>query len=672
MNPHKKGKSGPNGAGAGRDGSWDPPCSGEPAQNDQMDSESRYRLLADNASDVIWTCDKTGKFTYVSPSVERLRGYTAEEVIGQTWEEALTEKSCVKARELFSKRFDAKDPGALSVNRVELEQPCKGGGTVWTETITSPLRDQNDDVIGILGVTRNIDERRAVEEALKESESRFRDLVELAPQPVFELNHEGYITFISKKAREYFGFTQEQLQGGVHGLELIAPESRELAIERLERALAGEELTNLEYRAQRSDGSTFPCLIPTCPIIKDGKPSGLRGIVVDISEWKMAGELHANAEKLKAVTELASGISHNFNNALQIIQGNAQIARAKAEKHQISDLYKNLDQIIQSSKLASETVNRLHSFSRRDAGSTGWEIFDLSELVEEAMEMSRVWHESMAARMGVRIEVTSDLKPGCRIAGKSSELFEALVNLFKNAVEAMPKGGEIHVRTDYDNKRAMVRLRDTGDGIPPENITRIFDPFYSGKGGPNAGMGLAVTQRIIESHGGSITAESRQGEGSLFKMELPLTSAEFDCSRDRKTASPDFQANILVVDDLRPVVEMISEGLREAGQTVIEADSGEQAIESYKNNAIDIVICDLAMPGMNGWAVWEELERIRRDRGVARPPFIMLSGWNEEDLNRSESSRSDLIQFVKKPVEMDRLLVIVRDLLEHGNMRSPH
>jgi CheY-like chemotaxis protein len=218
----------------------------------------------------------------------------------------------------------------------------------------------------------------------------------------------------------------------------------------------------------------------------------------------------------------------------------------------------------------------------------------------------------------------------------------------------------------------MVRLRDTGDGIPPENITRIFDPFYSGKGGPNAGMGLAVTQRIIESHGGSITAESRQGEGSLFKMELPLTSAEFDCSRDRKTASPDFQANILVVDDLRPVVEMISEGLREAGQTVIEADSGEQAIESYKNNAIDIVICDLAMPGMNGWAVWEELERIRRDRGVARPPFIMLSGWNEEDLNRSESSRSDLIQFVKKPVEMDRLLVIVRDLLEHGNMRSPH
>jgi PAS domain S-box-containing protein len=638
---------------------------------DLWDSESKYRLLADNASDVIWTCDKTGRFTYVSPSVERLRGYTPEEVMAQTWEEALTPESLEKATQLFSQRFSSNNADSSPINRVELEQPCKDGGSVWTETITSPLRDIDGKTIGIVGVSRNINERKAVESALKESERRFRDLVDLAPQPMFELDENGYFTFISKRAQEYFGFTREQIEGGIHGLELIAPESRELAVERLKRALAGEELTNLEYRALRSDGSSFPCLILTCPIIKNEKPAGLRGIVVDISDWKKAEELNLNAERLKAITELASGVSHNFNNALQIIQGNAQIALLKAQKEGFSGVVKHLEQIVRNSKLASETVNRLNSFSRGQTDSNSPEVVDLSALAKEALEMSRVWRENLKASQGVTITVSDHLAANCLVTGKQGELLEVMLNLIKNALEAMPNGGEIQISTSVKDQWARFMVRDNGTGMSDEVRRRVFDPFFSGKGPKSSGMGLAVSHGIIKSHGGSITVESQPGKGSVFRIELPLKRVDIDPDPKLTIQIPEIQGTILVVDDLRPVLEMISEGLRAAGHEVLTAMSGAQAIEMFKEkDRIDLIICDLAMPDMNGWEVWENLRDLCRKNHVREPSFIILSGLNEPEFNEKIHREAQRIPILKKPIDMDSLTMVVGKSIFAENMTA--
>lgn len=637
-----------------------------------LEKDIPYRLLAESAEDVLWTCDKTGKFTYVSPSVERLRGYTPEEVLEQTWEEALTPESCSKAKALFMERFGAGNPDPWVVNRVELEQTCKDGSTIWTETITGPLKDKNGLILGVFGITRNIQEKKAFEKALKESESRFRDLVDLAPQPVFELDEKGYISFISKKANDYFGFTDEQLSKGVHGLELIAPESRELAIERLEKALSGEDLENLQYRALRKDGDTFPCLIPTCPIIVDGKPKGIRGIVVDITDLKKAEELLVNEERLKALTELSTGISHNFNNALQIIQGNAEIALSKAKNSGADALLKNINQILRSSKLASVTIKRLQSFAKNSASLQEWEIINLSDLAQEAVELSKVWWDKSYLYCDTEISLSLELEPDCLINGNAHELLEVMLNLIKNSVESMSEhGGQINVKTLCDNTWAYFKIQDTGVGMSQETLKRIYDPFFSTKRLKNYGMGLSASLGIIKGHSGDISAQSQENKGSEFQVKLPLAYSK----SDEKTISSEieeteFKIKVLVVDDLEPVLEMISEGLSATGQRVYTASSGKEAIDIFINNDIDIIICDLIMPGMDGWTVHDKIREICDQTGKSKPPFVILSGSGEHISDWDQKADNRISKAIKKPVDMNRLLAVIQDLVQSREVSS--
>ncbi len=639
-----------------------------------LERDIPYRLLAESAADVIWTCDKTGKFTYVSPSVQRLRGYTPEEVLEQTWEEALTPESCARAKALFLERFAKLNPDPSVLNRVELEQTCKDGSTIWTETITTPLRDKDGQITGVIGITRNIQEKKAFERALKESERRFRDLVDLAPQPVFELDEEGYISFISKKANDYFGFTDEQLSKGVHGLELIAPESRELAVERLKKALAGEDLDDLQYRALRKDGGTFPCLIPTCPIMVDGKPKGIRGIVVDITDLKKAEELHVNEERLKALTELSSGISHNFNNALQIIQGNAEIALRKAQKSGANDLLKNINQILRSSKLASLTIRRLQFFTKNEISRQEWEVLDLADLVQESVELSKVWWDRSYPYSDADINVSMDTAPDCLVKGNAHELLEVMLNLIKNSVESVPQeGGEINIKTMSDSEWGYLIIRDTGVGMSQETLKRIYDPFFSNKKLKNYGMGLSVSLGIIKGHLGEISVQSQENKGTEFQIKLPLANSKVhEIPEPPETEDTDFQVRILVVDDLEPVLEMISEGLLATGQQVYTASSGQEAIDIFIENDIDIIICDLIMPGMDGWTVHEKIREICDQTGKPRPPFVILSGSGEHISSWDQKVDEPISKAIKKPVDMNRLLAVIEDLVLSGKATSKH
>jgi PAS domain S-box-containing protein len=255
-------------------------------------SESYYRLLAENVTDVIWTSDMNLNFTYVSSSVKCLLGFKVEEALNKNIKEILDATSNEIAMRVLKEELlkEKKKKDLFRSRTLELKLIRKDGSTLWCEVKMNFIRDQNNNVVGILGVARDITERKKSEEVLRESEKKFRDLIDLLPQPVFEFDKKGNVTFVNNIGFKIFGYPQNKLKKGVNVFEMIAPKDRIRAKKNVQKILNGEKSSGNEYIAIKKDGSEFPVIIHSAPILKGNKSVGLRGIIIDISELKKAEE----------------------------------------------------------------------------------------------------------------------------------------------------------------------------------------------------------------------------------------------------------------------------------------------------------------------------------------------------------------------------------------------
>lgn len=268
------------------------------------ESESKYRLLADNVNDVIFVLDMNLYYTYVSPSVKILRGYEPEEVLNQPSIETVTSSSWDLAMKVVDEVMElekAGDKEKIPLSRmIELEMKRKDGTTVWTEVKLSFIRDESQRPVGILGVTRDITERRQIEEALRDSEKKYRELYDFLPIPVYEMDFEFNITSANRAVYETFGGTKEDLINGFKAMQLLSPEEIEKSRKNMQRLLNGEQIGGTEYTLMMLDGSVFPAIIISSVIYINGKPVGLRGAIVDISERKRTEEeLRRTLESLR-------------------------------------------------------------------------------------------------------------------------------------------------------------------------------------------------------------------------------------------------------------------------------------------------------------------------------------------------------------------------------------
>ncbi|MFW9998000.1 MAG: ATP-binding protein, partial [Candidatus Odinarchaeota archaeon] len=204
-----------------------------------------------------------------------------------------------------------------------------------------------------------------------------------------------------------------------------------------------------------------------------------------------------------------------------------------------------------------------------------------------------------------------------------NELFEVIVNLIKNAGEALlPRGGEIKVRTATEGGNVVLHVEDNGVGIPKKNLDRVFSPFFTTKGLRGTGMGLASSYGIVLRHGGMISVESQEGHGTTFTVKLPLVEDKDEESQAGVTVLPR-QLRILVIDDSEPIVRMLRGGLERFGQKVFTATSGDKGTAVFEQESPDLVICDLGMPGMNGWEVGKKIKEVCSAREAPKPSFIM-------------------------------------------------
>ena len=402
-------------------------------------------------------------------------------------------------------------------------------------------------------VQQELAERKQAEEALRRSEERFRELANLLPQTVFEIDLKGNFTFVNRYGLEYLGYTQEYLDEGLNTLQLFIPEDRERVQENIQRILSGDKQTGNEYTALRKDGSTFPVIIYSSLIIHENKPVGLRGIIVDITERKqMEEELERRVEqrtkelkvtqaqlfqtsKLANLGEMATGLAHEMNQPLAGISLSATYLRKLMVMGKLSqeEIELGLNDIESSVKRMSRIINHVRTFARQET----FEFIqvDVNQTIAEALGL--LGEQLRLHKIEVVEDLSSDLP---KIVGEPYQLEQVWINLIINARDAVDEKGEqisggrlqiadykknINISTTYnpESKFVEISVGDNGIGMSEEVKPRVFEPFFTTKEvGTATGLGLSICYGIIESHKGQMEVESKEGEGTAVKVTLKL------------------------------------------------------------------------------------------------------------------------------------------------------
>ncbi|HWS52570.1 MAG TPA: GAF domain-containing protein, partial [Pyrinomonadaceae bacterium] len=368
---------------------------------------------------------------------------------------------------------------------------------------------------GTVCTVRDLTELRRAEMLARERQVLLEHVLESARENISAVDTEGRMMWINTAGAEMNGYRKEELIGR-HFLELVDEGDREAVFENFRRALAGEPQT-IELRLATRGGGVRYVTTDSSPLVIDGRTTGVLAITRDVTEQRQERERAAQADKLRALGQLASGVAHDFNNALAAILGRAQLLRRAARDPEIA---RSLDIIQTAAEDAAATVRRIRSFAHQGAGEES-ALLDVGVLLRDAVEITRTRWENDARARGLSYDVSLDAACGCHARGNASELREVFVNLIVNAIDAMPGGGRLSIRCRRRGRALRLLFADTGAGMTEDVRARIFEPFFTTKGNYGTGLGLFVSYGIVERHRGHVAVESERGRGTTFTVELP-------------------------------------------------------------------------------------------------------------------------------------------------------
>jgi PAS domain S-box-containing protein len=528
-----------------------------------------------------------------------------------------------------------------------------------------PLPDQS---VGV--AFEDITERKLADEALRDSELRFRALFEATNDAVFTLDLDGSISTANDRAAALLGYQRDEL--AARSYHTLIPSGLRAESERVFSSLVtGEVLPLFESRFLRKDGTEVEVEVSAALVRdKSGGPSHLQSVVRDITERKSAASALQQAQKLESLGVMAGGIAHDFNNLLTGILGNAMLALE--DLAQDDEVRAKVSEIERAALRASELTNEMLAYAGK--AQVAVSPLDLNGLVRE---MSR-FLETVLSKKTVMVYRFADDLPG--VLGDSTQIRQVVMNLITNGSEALgDQGGTVSVETRIEEVDGATPLADhvggtlvpgsyialsvtdTGSGMDEATLARIFDPFFTTKF-TGRGLGLAAAIGIVRSHGGALSVQSEPGSGTVFTVFLPSTgepSVEPDADVGPSNAWRG-SGTVLVVDDESGVREVLHGMLSLAGFTVIDVASGPEAIEvvKEKGDEIRLVLLDLSMREMNGDEVFHILQGIQPDL-----PVILLSGHAADD-TAQRFSTIGLAGFVHKPFSWDDLMGAIQRVLE--------
>jgi signal transduction histidine kinase len=391
---------------------------------------------------------------------------------------------------------------------------------------------------------------------------------------------------------------------------------------------------------------------------------------------KAFDELHrtqeqlVRSERLRVAGEMASGIAHEFNNVLAAILGRVQLVRLRVRTGALAP--QELEDAFGVMELAArdgaETVRRLRQFGKGEvADAAAAESVDLDSVLREAAEFTRPRWKNAAEGGGLRIDVTVESAPGAWVRGNAAELREVFTNLILNAVDALPRGGEVRLRTTAGGETLTASVEDDGVGMSPETQQRLFEPFFTTKGVQGTGLGLSMVYGIVQRHGGKLAVHSEPHKGTRIEVTLPRASAPVAATIAPPTPLPPAPVgnlSVLVVDDEPAVRTLLMDILDALGHRSVGYGSGEEALAGFRRGRFDLVLTDLGMPGMNGWQLCQSLRAL--DAGVT---IAFVTGWGEEvDLEHAGRAGADTV--VAKPFSLEDLERVARLAGKRGRDRA--
>ena len=630
--------------------------------------EDRFREMADNIREVFWLFDwLEQKVIYVSPAYETIWGRSVEDLYHryEEWAESIYPDDLEYASESFE---TIARTGGGEIREYRIVQP--DGSVRWISDRGFTITDGRGKVVRIAGIAEDVTDRKQAEMALRESEERFRELAELMPEIIFEVNLDGILTYVNRNAYNYFGYTRTDFQNGLKSLDMLIPKDREMAANNTAKILKGEETGINEYTALRKDGSTFPVMVHSAPIFKQGKPVGLRGFIIDITDRKKAEEERRKlevqfqqAQRFEALGTLAGGIAHDFNNLLMNIQGNTSLMLCEIKKsHPYYNMLKNIEKQVKSGALLTR---QMLGYARKGKFNV------------KAIELNQVLNESAETFGRTRKEITieknfeDELSP---IEADRGQIEQVLLNLFVNAADAMPGGGHLHLKTknishlniksdQYEpqpGNYVQLTISDSGIGMDQHTLAHIFDPFFTTKEmGRGTGLGLASVYGIVKGHDGYIDVISEKGQGTTFTIFLPATQKAVEDQTEAAAELVRGSGTLLVVDDEDLVLDVAANMLEKLGYTALKAQNGIEAVDIFKahKDEIQMVVLDIIMPDMGGSDVYDRIKKINPEVKVLLSSGYSVDGQAIELLERGCDG------FMQKPFTMEELSGKVEQIL---------
>ncbi len=525
-------------------------------------------------------------------------------------------------------------------------------------------------IIYLVRLRSEITARRKNEHALRESELKYRNLIDNAPDLRYRTDMEGKIVFVSASIQKLSGYSQEEAIGMRMAEEIyVNPEERDEFLSLLNDK---GHVENFEAQLKKKDGSTW-WASTSAHFFKDlhGSILGVEGVTRDMTERKSLQERLQQAQKMEAIGTLAGGIAHDFNNILSVVIGYAEMARDDSPTGSV--VAKDLEQVLEASSRAKELVKQILSFSRQSEAKCI--SFVPASLVKETLKMLRPTLPST-------IEIIQEIEPQTKpIFADPTQINQILMNLCTNAYHAMEnRGGTLRVslkeaqlnREDLRFETTIeagtfiqLSVRDSGTGIPAEVAEKIYDPFFTTKKvGKGTGMGLAIVHGIVRSCGGFISLDNRKGEGATFHVFLPVY--ENNAHTDNRVAAadkvPTGHEKILFIDDEEILAKMGKDMLTRLGYNVTVKNDSFDALKTFQQqpDQFDLVITDQTMPGMTGADLSRRMLQIRPDI-----PIILCTGYSTI-ISEKEAKAIGIKEFALKPLAKKDIAVLIRNVFDNN------
>jgi PAS domain S-box-containing protein len=636
------------------------------------ESETRYRTLFDQAPVGVCTFDRELRIVDFNPAFVRLTRASHERLAGLD-----LHTLDPRVRLLLDRVLDG-EPGFYE----GAFDPITRDANLLISVRLTPLRSASGEVIGGIATVEDITDRREAQAALQRSEARFRALIEGAPDAVGVFRDGGHL-YVNPALAAYMGYEKQGDLARVAVIDLIHPDDRAMFVERNRRRASGERLAAKEYRLVRRDGRVVTAEITSITIEYDGAPAVLV-ILRDLTERKQMQLQLVQSDRMASVGMLAAGIAHEINNPLSYLMANlemvakdelAALARLGLPPHAMETLAR-ITEMVGAARDGAERVRRIvrdvKTFSRVDDATR--ERVDVREVIDASLHLvdNEIRHRARLVRE------YADVPP---VLANEARLGQVFLNLLVNAVQALPPRSsgenEVRVRTFTRAGRVVVEVSDSGEGIAADVLPRVFDPFFTTKAvGVGTGLGLFVCQGIVTSLDGTLGVESRQGEGTTFRVDLPACEVAPILADLRGPARAAFaplraplprgqlttrRGRVLVIDDEPCMGRALIAALGEE-HDVRFATSGREAFEMLaKDDRVDVVLCDLMMPGMTGMELWG---LVTRERPALSGRFVFVTGGAFTPQARAfleeEGSGAPRHPRLEKPFDVAELRAIVK------------